>query len=695
MASARAQLLPAYGAFGDYNLNMYLADFRSIPTVPSCCPLYQDGSGTGFSAGLLYEIPLTNQLRLALRTGYSSRGGIMKRTENTTVAGNIPGVFEHQVDASLADIGLEPLLQYNVLGSLWINAGGRLAYVSTKSFSQKETLISPTSFVFPNGSTVRNEFIEQQIPESSAMYAAAIGGISYDLPLNSQNTLKLAPEILYSFGLTPVVSGMKWNTNSLRFGLALKYSPKHEPSKRFEKIQKIDTIHKEAPVLASSIVPGKDIISLFSQEIGDENITIETLQRTDTLLVPQKAVRPTPFASKQSVLTVSVAAIGVKANGEEIPTVKLEVEEFSSILMTPLLNYIFFDENSSSLPSRYNLLEPQRIESFSEEKVNSSNRLTTYYHILNIVGKRMRQNPTASITLIGCNADIGVEKGNLNLSKQRALAVKEYLTSQWSLSDSRIKIESRNLPEKATLSQTDEGYQENRRVEIIATIPAIIFPLITHDTLRRATPPSVRFRTQVVHGNPISQWSLTAQQEGNILKRFEGTGNVPNILDWKMDQDGTHPRTEKNLKYTLNVTDAQDTTISASNIIPVEQNTIHRKKIERKGDKEINRYSLILFDVRSMEITSLNKSNIDLILKNITQNSRVKISGYTDRLGDYRMNHSLAEGRAKATAVALGVTGSTSEITSQGNAETYNPVLPEGRLYTRTVDVVVETPIME
>ncbi len=695
-AHAHAQLLPAYGVFGDFNLNMYQADFRSIPTVPSCCPLYQDGSGTGFSVGLLYELPLAAQLRLALRAGYSSRGGTMKRTENTTVAGNIPGVFEHQVDASLADIGLEPLLQYNVFGSMWINVGGRLAYVSTKSFSQKETLISPTSFVFSNGATVRNEFTDQPIPESSALYAAVIGGISYDLPLNSQNTLKLAPEILFSYGLTPVVSGLKWNSNSLRFGLALKYSPKPEPTKRFEKIQKIDTIKKEAPVVASLVVQGNERIMLFTQELGDEIITTETLQRTDTLLVPQKVVPPTPIALKQSVLTVSVAATGVKATGEEIPTVKLEVEEFSSILMTPLLNYIFFDENSSSLPSRYKLLDQQGVESFSEEKVNSSNRLTTYYHILNIVGKRMRQNPTATITLIGCNADFGVEKGNLNLSKQRALAVKDYLMQHWSLSDSRIKIESRNLPEKAALSQTDEGYQENRRVEIIATIPAITFPIITHDTLRRANPPSVRFRSQVFHDNPITQWSLTAEQEGTILKRFAGIGEVPATLDWNIDrEEGTHPRSEAGLHYSLNCTDSEAKTAASGYVIPVEQITIHRKRIERRGDKEINRYSLILFEVRSTEINTINKPIISLIKANIAANSMVKIAGYTDRLGDERANQTLAEGRAKTTAVALGITGTASEITSQGNAETYNPVLPEGRLYTRTVDVVIETPIKE
>jgi outer membrane protein OmpA-like peptidoglycan-associated protein len=425
------------------------ADFRSFPGVPSCCPLYQDGSGSGFTAGLLYELPLADQFRLALRAGYSSRSGTMKRTENTTVAGNIPGIFEHQVDASISDIGIEPLLQYNPFASLWLNLGGRMAFVSTKNFSQKETIVSPANGIFPSGSSRRNVVSDQEIPDGSSLYAAVVGGISYDLPLNVKNTLILAPEVLYSLGITPVVSGLTWSSNSLRVGIALKYSPlpSKEPVQRFDKKQIIDTVRKESVIAVSSVVQGKELFTSTSQEIGDVIVTTETMRRTDTLLVPQKAQTTTPnIPQKQVALSATVSASGVESDGTETATVKLEVEEFASVLMTPLLNYIFFDDNSSTLPSRYKQLDEKGIERFREEKVNNPNRLSTYYQILNIIGKRMRQNPDATVTLIGCNADIGAEKGNLALSKQRAEAVKEYIVSKWNVPESQFKIETRNLP---------------------------------------------------------------------------------------------------------------------------------------------------------------------------------------------------------------------------------------------------------
>lgn len=698
---AQSQQRNAYGVFGDYNVNMFTADFRSFPGVPSCCPLYQDGSGGGFTAGLLFELPLLDQFRLGLRGGYSSRNGTMKRTENTIVAGNLPGVFEHQVDASIADLGIEPLVQYNPLASLWLNFGGRVAFVSTKNFSQKETIVSPTSGVFPSGSSVRNQVVDQTIPEGSSLFASIIAGISYDLPLNSNKTLLLAPEILYSLGITPVVSSLKWNTNSLRLGIALKYSPlpSKEPTKRMEKKQIIDTVRKEGSIVSEQIVLGKETVTTSQQATSDELLTTEIMSRTDTLLLLKKEKTASPVVTKpqnQPVLSATVTASGVETDGRETATVTLEVEEFASVLMTPLLNYIFFDENSSNLPQRYKQLDEKGIERFREEKINNPNRLSTYYQILNIIGKRMRQNPDAVVTLIGCNSDQGAEKGNTTLSRQRAEVVKEYIVNKWNIPEFQFKIEVRNLPQKSANSQTNDGIEENRRVEITSNNSAITAPIITNDTLRTVSPPAVRFRSQVLHDNPIIEWSLTAEQDGQLLKKFDGIGEIPRVLDWNIDEEkGTQPHSERGVNYTMSITDSENKSVTSTNCIPVVQNTIHRKRVERRGDKEINRYSLILFDVRSTEITPSNKLVVDLIKQNITPTSKVTITGYTDRLGESKANQILAEERAKATATALGVQDNSSFITGKGNASTYNADVPEGRLYTRTVDVVVETPTKE
>ncbi|MBK7987268.1 MAG: OmpA family protein [Ignavibacteria bacterium] len=113
------------------------------------------------------------------------------------------------------------------------------------------------------------------------------------------------------------------------------------------------------------------------------------------------------------------------------------------------------------------------------------------------------------------------------------------------------------------------------------------------------------------------------------------------------------------------------------------------------ADKEINRFGLILFDIRSTDINENNKPIIGMIKKMIQPNSTVKIIGFTDQSGDPALNKVLAEKRAKTTARALGIPENSPMIEANGNSTTYDPSLPEGRLYTRTVDVIIETPINE
>jgi len=505
---------------------------------------------------------------------------------------------------------------------------------------------------------------------------------------------------LYYLPLTDIVQGVDWSANQLRLGLALKWSPVpgNDPIRRQERLEIIDTIRIEvAPVLAG-YKRGTESATQEITESGDLIITTDIVHRTDSLFtalpVAEKKVVVEKPQKKKSALAATITASGLESDGRETQDIKIEVEEFTSVLMTPLLNYIFFEENSATLQPKYKQLDKNGIEKFREDKVNNPDRLTTYYQILNIIGKRMKINNDAMLTLTGCNADIGLEKGNGDVSKRRAEAVKSYLMDKWGIPESRIKVQQRNLPLKAANTQTPDGAQENRRVEFTSNNPAITAPVITNDTLRTVSPPSVRFRSQVITDNAISKWSLVAEQDSRTLKRFDGTGTVPKIMDWNIDEEkGTQPQTKSSLKYKLDVTDATDEHVDSENDIAVDQILISHKRAERIADKEIKRFSLILFDIRSTEITSANGSIIDLIKNEIKPNSKVTVTGYTDRLGDASTNKSLAEERAQNTATAIGIPSKQPNVVGKGNAATYNADVPEGRLYTRTVDVVVETPV--
>ena len=76
-------------------------------------------------------------------------------------------------------------------------------------------------------------------------------------------------------------------------------------------------------------------------------------------------------------------------------------------------------------------------------------------------------NSKARIKIIGCNSNVGVEKNNLDLSRRRAEAVMTYLNVYWGIDDSRMTVEARNLPQKATPMNLIGARAENQRVEIV------------------------------------------------------------------------------------------------------------------------------------------------------------------------------------------------------------------------------------
>jgi hypothetical protein len=221
--------------------------------------------------------------------------------------------------------------------------------------------------------------------------------------------------------------------------VALKYAllPQTSKDKLFRRELNIDTLKIPSDIVAQNqIVVGVEISRRSTIEMEDAILETEILERTDTLFYPQ---RPK--------LTGDITAVGVDSTGREIPNPVFNIEEFISNRLDPLLNYIFFEENSSELPPRYVRLSREESSIGAMiDSLSSESALDTYHNILNIIGKRMRENPNATLTLIGCNSGIGVEKNNLTLSRKRAEAVRDYLVDVWGISPKNITVQAGIYP---------------------------------------------------------------------------------------------------------------------------------------------------------------------------------------------------------------------------------------------------------
>ena len=115
-----------YGIYAHFNLNAHSADFHKLPGVPNCCPLFETASGTGFTVGALTELPLSELFFLGLRAGYTTLDGKFNPKEETTIITNGvagEGVFEHNLEASLGNLGMEVLLGIQPIQNLSIHLG--------------------------------------------------------------------------------------------------------------------------------------------------------------------------------------------------------------------------------------------------------------------------------------------------------------------------------------------------------------------------------------------------------------------------------------------------------------------------------------------------------------------------------------------------------------------------------------------
>ena len=359
--------------------------------------------------------------------------------------------------------------------------------------------------------------------------------------------------------------------------------------------------------------------------------------------------------------------------------------------LVPLVPYLFFDEQSAKIPDRY--LHPVDLSIFAESKLSASDPLSVYQQSLNVIGKRLADRPMAKLTVVG-TLDNNEFSGPRELARERAEAVKHALMSSWNIPSARIQTRAELLPQKPSAADSD-GMSENRRVELTSTDPLVLAPVLVADTVRITTPPSIRFHSKITGATALRSWSLQTSQDGKELKAFQGADSVPQTIDWTLADDQSRiPRAPGTLDYELTVQGTDARMATARGTLPVEQRTLRTKRREIAGNAEIEKYTLLLFGFNSSELSSENQSMLDMIKARLQPNSTATIQGFRDRIGSVAYNKTLAMARAHSAAKALSLPESVI-LPSDGKTYPQDNNLPEGRFYSRTVQITIRTPTVD
>lgn len=646
------QMRYEWGIVAGVNSNMHSASFSKLGSYPSCCPEFTGGAGWGAYAGSFFTVQMSEAWRLQTRLAYSNERGTLTDDEISFVADLrdsaqiIQALFEHQLDATLASIGIEPVIAFRPVGALDVMLAPRVAFVTSSTFHQTETLLEPADYGEYLGSGRVWVNTVADIPNASSLRLAVGLGLRYVLPVGPSSTFNIAPEIFYSYPLTNVTPDVQWSVSQLRFSIALFYS---------------------TPTRLPATPPADEPPALPPPRLPVSAVAL--------------SARFVQYANKD-----------YNTNYVDLDTVV--IEDTAVIDQMPLLGHIYFDHGVYNVPDRY--IQSARREYNSPESVTSAEALTA---LLGIVARRLKEDTATTITLTGCTADVDGDRG-VDLGSMRAEAVRDVLVSLGA-DRSRIGVTSRRSPSAPTRASTeaDEPYaqQENRRVEISSSSSEILHPITIRSTRRTITPDTVAIILRASVPEGLARRILTvrsqAQSESHNLEfdsltvQYTDTVRLPTEQVYQVHQKAADNRVIVDYEVALTT----DSIHHATDTISIAELSSERKQSEQVADVQIERYILILFRYDDASLTSEHRHILASIRSRIEQGNAVKIFGMTDAMGASDYNMELSRRRAAEVARALGIKNYTIEAVGEG-APQFDNALPEGRAYNRTVIIEVISP---
>lgn len=374
----------------------------------------------------------------------------------------------------------------------------------------------------------------------------------------------------------------------------------------------------------------------------------------------------------------------------------------------PLRNSVFFNLGSTEIPSRYVQLNNASAASFRESQLQeaqpdnlnrgrSARQMAVYYNILNIVGDRLRSNPSSTIALTGA-ADKNAAEGKL-----LAENVKQYLVNVFGINGNRISTEGRDKPlipseQSGSTKDLDLLREGDRRVDIVSTSPELLLQVggVNSSFLKPV-------QITAVQANPMdSHVIFNVAGATEVLKSWnievtDAAGRVQNYGPYSKDQasiPGTSilgNATEGNYKVAMLGTTKTGMSVR-------KESSVSLQKVAGSSQEGL-RYS-ILFDFdRSKSIATYEKFLSEVVAPLVSDNSTVIIHGYTDIIGEEGYNHTLSHERAKgAEAIlkrALSAAGKknvkfeTFGVGEDTDMSPFDNNFPEERFYNRTVIIDV------
>jgi outer membrane protein OmpA-like peptidoglycan-associated protein len=534
---------------------------------------------------------------------------------------------------------------YSPVDRILLGVGATLLFSGTASATQTDSIVSPREARFSNDSWTRPF---GQGPDVS--FNPVVLGVELTaqarLPMGER--LALYPGLRGAVTLTPMASNVPWRIWSAGLTLGIGYDVAPRPV--------LDT--------------AKPIV----------------------------AVRPPP--ARRPFLKATITAVGIDEEGREYPDPIIEIEETPWVEHVPLLPFVFFDSAATAIAPRYARLGGlAESRAFSVDSLLDIDPIDVHWQVLNVIGGRLRANPAVTGTLIGTGSGDESPGAGRGLWRSRAEAIRRYLTVVWGIDSTRLAVTTTAAPLVPSGEDTPEGRAENRRVEFTFSDPSILDAVTVRRLASIASPPAVRFSQQIIADSAIAEWKISVVQGEKELLRFDGSSDEQTLKQDKLWSlaDLRINRDLSEIRYRLDVRDVTGQTTAADGRFRVVERARRTPQDSLGASPTIVEHFLVGFNYNSAELLPQHRQRLEEIAQTITPDDELLLVGYTDRVGAQERNRQLSLERARVAFAALlerhrARLPEEAAITVRGygpQEELFDNALPEGRMFSRMVRVVV------
>ena len=463
-----------YGGFIGGGYDIHSANFTSLRGVPNCCPVFENGTGSGFQLQGLVEIPFSQEMFLATRIGYTQRTGTLQRDESTTLfVNNKPtvGVFRHIMELNNPQILIDIIPHYTLFDKLSLFAGLSAGIQLNPIFNQRETIAVPvlgSTFADSNGNNtnqrIRNQF-SGALPDANQIQLAIMTGMCYTLPLNTSATLLARPEVSMRIPITSFASTVSWNATSLQVGVSI--------------------LFRQMKELEIPPIKEKEPIPIITENVVTQNVEVKTEPLDDKFILTGRILQNDGSPLKTTVIVEDLITGDSIESSESnsqtgIYTLSLDFgrnysysfiadgfyPSSKSIDLRSNPGYKYLKKKDVVLKSINELLESGDhvlinniyFESDKSELKNAS------FLELNKLIQVLDKYPNVHVNLEAHTDNNGDDLYNDDLSMRRAKSVQEYLES-YSVASKRITAKGFGERKPIAPNDTEEGRASNRRVQ--------------------------------------------------------------------------------------------------------------------------------------------------------------------------------------------------------------------------------------